>query len=101
MKADIAKAIKFVQTNKGHLDVAPWVEKFKSQLKVKNKKLYFEDREIVAREDVDNYLRKRLYSKQDDAIQMSRDAAHYQLLKETVGITRRKLMDFLKAQRTL
>ena len=100
-KADVAKAIKFIQTKKGHLDIATWVEKFREKLSVKNKKLYFEEREIIPREEIDNYLRKRLYSKKDDAIQMSRDAAFYQLLKETVGITRRKLMDFLKAQRTL
>ena len=100
-KAGVAKAIRFLKSGKGHLDVPTWVEKFKSQLKIKNGKLYFEGREIVPREDVDKYLRKRLYSKGDDAIQTSRDSAHYQLLKETVGITRRLLMNFLKAQRTL
>ena len=100
-KADVAQAVKFLKTKKGHLDVAPWVEKFKANLSVKNGKLNFDGKEVVPREDVDAYLRRRLYSKADDAIQMSRDGAHYQLLKETVGITRRKLMEFLKAQRTL
>ena len=101
LKADVANAIKFLQTKKGHLDVKPWVEKFKDNLSVKKNKLYFDDKEVIPRENVDTYLRRRLYSKNDDAIQMSRDGAHYQLLKETVGITRRALMDFLKAQRTL
>ena len=85
LKADVANAIKFLQTKKGHLDVKPWVEKYKANLSVKKNKLYFDDKEVIPRENVDTYLRRRLYSKNEDAIQMSRDGAHYQLLKETVG----------------
>ena len=100
-KAGIAKAKKFLSTGKGHLNIPTWCEKFKDQLKIKNGKVHFEDREIIPKEDVETYLRKRLYSKGDDAIQSSRDGAHYELLKQTCGITRRKLMDFFKAQKTL
>ena len=100
-KEGIAAAKKFLKTGKGHLQAPNWAIKFKDQLKVNGSKIMFENRELIPREDVEDYLRKRLYSKGDDAIQSSRDAAFYQLLKETVGITRRNLMDFLKAQKTL
>ena len=100
-KDSLAKAKEFVSTGKKHLEAPNWAVKYKDSLKIKAGKLYFEDRLIIPRENVEAYLRKRIYSKGDDALQSSRDGAHYQLLKETVGITRRNLMEFLKAQKTL
>ena len=96
----LEQAVKFLKTGKGHLSVPTWVDKYKADLKVKNGKVFFQKRELVSRENVEDYLRKRLYSKDAD-LQMARDSCHYQLLKETVGVTRRRLMDFLKAQKTL
>ena len=92
-------AKKFLKDGKTR-GVAAWATKFKDQLSTKGGKLYFDDKLIIPRDGVEDYLRKRLYDKNGD-LQQSRDSAHYQLLKTTVGVTRRTIMEFLKSQRTL
>ena len=90
-KVGVAKAIEFLQSGKDHLSLPAWVEKFKGKLNLKGGKLYFEDREIIAREDVRTYLKK--YKN----LLAGRDCAHQELLKETVGITKRMVSDYLKS----
>ena len=85
----------------GKTDSVPkWGLRFKDKLKVVGNILKYDDKTIIPREKVNDYLRKRLYDKDAD-LQHSRDSAHYQLLKDTVGVTRRTLMEFLRSQRTL
>ena len=62
-KKGIAQAIKYLKSGKGHLSAPTWCEKFKNDLKVKNGSVFFQDREVVPREEVEKYLRKRLYNK--------------------------------------
>ena len=95
----IKKAKKYLKDGKPR-GVPAWATKFKDKLSVKVGKLYYEGKLIIPREDVDDYLRKRLYDKNTD-LQQSRDSAHYQVMKDTIGVTRRSIMAFLKAQKTL
>jgi hypothetical protein len=55
---------------------------------------------IVPREEVDDFLRKKIYSK-DATLPFGRDSAHHLLLKETIGISRRVLMEFLRKQKNI
>ena len=57
-----------------------WAVKYKEDLSVKAGKLLFKESPIVPHEDIDNYLRTRLYDKND--LQMGRDACHYQIQQE-------------------
>ena len=38
---DIENTIKYMKTGKGHLELPKWGEKYQSELKIKNKKLYY------------------------------------------------------------
>ena len=96
-RKSIEKAKKFLKDN---TPGPTWAVRFKEDLSVKNGKLLFKKAPIVAAEDVEDYLRKRLYDKND--LQMGRDACHYQIQQEgVIGVSRRKIMDFYKAQKTL
>ena len=84
--------------------VPSWAKKFKDQLSIKNNKIYFtddgRDKEVVAMEDVDSYLRKRILSKDiKDIVPNSRDGCFYKLFQETCGIPRRVIMKWLRAQK--
>ena len=95
---NIEKAIQFLQgKSKGG---PPFAKRFKEQLVVKKKKLWFEEKEVVAREDVDEVLRKEIYQIDGD-VPAGRDAAFHSLKKKYIGIGRRPLMEFLRAQKPL
>ena len=56
---NIKKAIKYVL---GKTKTGPvFAKKYKDELKVKKKKLYYNDKEIIAAERVDDLLRKKVY----------------------------------------
>ena len=96
--SDVDLTKKFLKNNS--LPAPNWAKKFKDDLKVNEGKLYYKNGLVIASEDIDDYLRTRLYDKND--LQMGRDACFYQLQKENiVGISRRKIMSFFKSQRTL
>ena len=61
----ILGAKKFLKDGKTR-GVAAWATKFKDQLSTKGGKLYFDDKLIIPREGVEDYLRKRLYDKNGD-----------------------------------
>ena len=91
----IAKAVEFL---KGKSTDAPaWAKKYKTDLKVKGKKVLYKDLEIIPRSKVDDYLRTEMFKK-DGELPFGRDAAHHKLFKSVVGVTRRHLMKFIKAQ---
>ena len=95
---DFPAAKKYIKSGKGK---APnWCKKFKDKLQIKGSKIFYDEKEIVPLEKVDDYLRSKLYSK-DATLPFGRDSAHYKLLQTCVGIPRRKLMEFLRAQKTL
>lgn len=61
--------------------------------------LFIENHEVVPNEDVDDWLRKRVYG--EKTISFSRDSGYTDhIAKETLGISRRKWFDFLKKQDT-
>ena len=96
LEKDIPKVKKFLKTGKGN---APnWAKKFKDELSVKGNTLFYQDKEIVTQEKMDDWLREKIMSK-DATIPFGRDSAYYKL--KCVGIPRRKLHDWLRAQKTL
>ena len=96
---DLPKVIKFLKSGKSD-NIPNWATKFKESLSVKQGTLFFDSKEIVPKEQIEKYLRKKLYSK-DAKLPFGRDSAHYHLLKNTVGISRRACMEFLRSQKNL
>ena len=90
----------YLKNNKLTKNLPKWAVKFKEQLTIKKGKIMYMDKEIVPREKVQDYLRDKLYSK-EATLSFGRDSAHYTLLKSTVGISRRVLMEFLRSQKNL
>ena len=55
----VKKAKSFLQ---GKANTGPaWASKFKDNLKIKDGKIFYEDKQIVAKEEVDGLLRKEIY----------------------------------------
>ena len=60
----IAQAVSFIKNGKG---VAPkFAMKFKDELTIKGKKLFYNNREFVPREKIDDVLRQELFGKKSD-----------------------------------
>ena len=96
---DIPKVKAYLK--KGTTEGVPkWAVKFKDKLSVKGNNIMYEGKQVVPKETVNNFLRKRLYSTDGD-LPFGRDSAHYKLLQQTVGISRRVLMEFIRAQKTI
>ena len=94
---NLAKAIKFIG---GKSPLAPpFAKKFKDDLTVKKKKLFYEDKEIVAKEKVDDLLRDILYKKDDTP--SGRDSLFHNIKRDYIGISRRAVMEFLRKQKPL
>ena len=96
--ANLKAAIAFVQ-NKSK-DGPTFAKRFKDDLKVKKNKLFYQDREVVPVEKVDAILRNEIYKKNGD-VSASRDAAHHLIKQRYCGITRRSIMKFLQAQKSV
>ena len=96
----IEKTKKFLN-NKG--TTAPnWGKKFKDNLKIKSGKLFYNELEVIPVEKVDDLLRDLLIKNVDNDIPPSRDSAYHLLKKRFCGaLTRRSIMKFLSAQKTL
>ena len=95
---NVSQAIKFL---KGKSEVAPtWAKRFKGGLTTKDGKVFFEKKQIVAAEDVDEILRDEIYKKDGDVCS-GRDAAFHTLKQRYIGIGRRSLMAFIRAQKPL
>ena len=94
----VKKSVKFLKTGAG--TPPKWVSKYKDDLTVKGSKLFYKDREVVGKERVDEVLRKELYKKKGD-VPSGRDSAFHILKQRYVGISRRALMSFIRAQKPL
>ena len=97
-ESGLKKAYKFIRYKKGSPPV--WATKYKDDLSIKGTKLMYKDREIVSRDKVDDVLRFELYKKDGD-MPSGRDAAFHICKKRYLGISRRALMDFIRAQKPL
>ena len=97
-KDSFPKVKKFLKGEVFKKDAPSFARKFKEDLSFKGNDLYFKGQLVIPQETVDGYLRKEFYSKKSD-VPLSRDGAWHILKKrEIVGITRARLMKFLKAQ---
>ena len=97
-QSGIEKAKRFL---KGLDKTGPrWAEKYKDKLTIKGKKLLYQDKIVVAVEDLDELLRKEIFSK-NSTVPPSRDAAFYKLNKKYIGCPRRKIMEWLRKQKPL
>ena len=99
-RGDLNTVKKYLKTKSGKLQLPSWGIRFKDSLSLKGDVVMYNGKEIVPRENIEQYLRKRIYSDAAD-IATARDSAFYQLSKQTVGISRRDIMEFLRAQRTI
>ena len=96
-KENIQKAIKFLA---GKIKKGPsFATKYKDDLKVKNKKLFFQDKEIIPADKVDDVLRKKIYKFDDTPT--GRDSCFHLIKQAYVGISRRNIMEFLRKQSPL
>ena len=96
---DWKPAIDFLKNGNKTIYTPTWAERYREDLKVKGKQIYYQDKKIIPTEQVDKFLRKKLYDKKAD-ISFGRDSAFYSLKKECVGVTRRKLMNWLRGQKS-
>ena len=96
----LKKAISFLKSGKKNGNPPVWVTKYKDDLSVKGKKLFYKEREIISRERVDDVLRKELYKPSGD-VPSGRDSAFHICKQRYVGISRRALMEFIRKQKPL
>jgi hypothetical protein len=95
-KADFPKAVEYIKTGKG--DAPNWAKR--DGLTVKGSKIYYGALEILAHEDVDAYLRKKIYAKEADT-PAGRDSAYHIIKSQVLGCPRRRVMEWLRAQKSL
>ena len=95
-------AKKYIKTKKGN---APnWCKR--DGLSVQAGKIVWKDPKtqkqlvIIPQEDIDTYLRKTIYDKEAQT-PSSRDAAFHLIKQSVLGISRARIMEFLRSQRTL
>ena len=60
---DLKNCAKYLKTKKGKLQQKPWVTKFESDLTTKLGKVFYKEKEIIPKERLDAFLRKRIFSK--------------------------------------
>lgn len=94
----VKKAIKFVKNGNG--TPPAWASKYKADLSVRGSKLFYKEREVVSKERVNDVLREQLYKKGGD-MPAGRDSAFHLCKQRYVGISRRALMEFIRAQKPL
>ena len=99
-EADFKAAIHYIKTGKNQIDAPNWAIKKKDELTIKGKKVFFKNMEIIAEEKIDDYLREAIYSK-DGTMPFGRDSIFHKMKATVIGIPRRRVMDFLRAQKTL
>ena len=93
-KATIAQGVKYL---KGTAKRQPNYLKVRKGT-IKDGKLHLDGKRVVAKEDVESYLRDRIYK---GGTPLSRDAAFYAISHDVTGISRAALDKFLKTQRII
>ena len=93
-KATVAQGIKYL---KGTAKRQPNYLKVRKGT-LKDGKLYLDGKLVVAQEDVDSYLRDRIYK---GGTPLSRDSAFYAIHRDVTGVSRAALDKFLKTQRII
>jgi hypothetical protein len=70
------------------------LKKFKGE--IKGNTLYIDDKRVIEKSNVDEYLRQKIY---EGKTSLSRDGAFYLISKEVVGVPRKTVETFLRKQR--
>ena len=97
-KADYPAAKKYLTGKAFKKDSPNWVVKFKDDLVFRGGEVFFKGDRVIPEEDVDAYLRDKVYNQKSD-MPLSRDGAHHFIKKnKIIGISRARLMKFLRAQ---
>jgi hypothetical protein len=96
-KEDFAKAVKYLTKSAWKKDTPAWIVKNKQNLQVKDGKVLYNDKPIVPIEGADDYLRGLVFGK-DSKTPLSRDGMFHLVKSEVAGISRRRIMDFLRGQ---
>lgn len=98
---DWPAAIAFIKKGKKTVDTPNWAVKFKHELSVKGRSIYYKKtQEVVPKERVNAFLRKKIYDK-SATCPFGRDSAFHILKQESIGVGRRPLMEFLRSQKSL
>ena len=94
VKFNRARVKKLIADHKSSKKLPSWAE----DVTIKGSNLFFQGKQVVPSEDVDDFLRERVYSKTKSPVSMVRDAGYTKIQKETIGISRRRFMSWLKRQ---
>ena len=97
-EAAFKKGLNFLEKGTGKPPI--WCTRFKEDLSVKGGKIYYAKREIIPKERVNSVLRFEFYKKNGDC-PSARDSAFHILKKRYVGLSRRDVMKFIRAQKSL
>jgi hypothetical protein len=97
-RADFPAVRKYLAGKSFKKDAPSFARKFKDDLSFKGNTLYFKDQEVIPTESIDDYLRAEFYDPKS-VLPMARDGAFHKLKQRNiVGITRARLMKFIKSQ---
>ena len=97
-KSDFPAAIKFIQGKSFKKDAPNWAVKNEQYLQIVDGKIHYNNKRIIADEDVDKFLRGLVFNKESKS-PLSRDGMFKHIQTQNVsGISRRRVAQFLKAQ---
>lgn len=94
-QAAIDKAIRYLKTKKG--TPPTFITKFPNGYKVKQGKLYADDKRVIPTEGRDAYLREIVYGKKSE-YPFGRDSLFHILKHEVMNVSKRDIEAFLNAQ---
>ena len=96
-KDDFPKAIQYLQGKSFKSKTPNWVVKNKDFLQVVEGKVRFNNIPIIPTEEVDQYLRSLVFDKKSRS-PLSRDGMYNHIKSQVAGISRRRVMVFLRGQ---
>ena len=96
-KDDFPKAIQYLQGKSFKSKTPNWVVKNKDFLQVVEGKVRFNNIPIIPTEEVDQYLRSLVFDKKSRS-PLSRDGMYNHIKAQVAGISRRRVMVFLRGQ---
>lgn len=97
-KNAITNAISFLKTGKRTDKTPHFAINWKDHLKVKEGKLYLDDKRVIAREDRDVFMRKQLLDK-ESTVPFGRTSGFHAISKNVVGISSRVWNQFIQKQK--
>ena len=96
-KADFPKAILYLQGKSFKSKSPSWAVKNKDYLQVVEGKVRYNNLPIIPNEEVEKYLRSLVFDKSSKS-PLSRDGMFHHIKGKVAGISRRRIMQFLRGQ---